>query len=130
VSSSGRSRQSSGTESTNRSQSSRRSARIFSSSDDADSDDDFTDKEDEFEVDFNDNFWERRQQEQRLVDTLDPDDEESNAEDDIVAPEVAEQNDYASLLASCREFPFIELQPEEASRMNLAQKIYDGPTGL
>jgi hypothetical protein len=97
------------------------------SSEEKDSDDDDTVEEDEYVVDFTQNFWESRRQLQEMVREDVFDDDMLGSEGDVsTCPPNCEINDYAELLKNCTEFDFQLVTPGQARIVDQAQKIYDG----
>jgi hypothetical protein len=109
----------------------RPSTRASSPPEENDSDNEITDAEDEYEVDFNDNFWRNREELRELVDeeAVVPN-EDDEAEDAVTCPPGADSCDYARLLKNVTEFQFREVSPSEAELMDDPPKIYDGESGL
>jgi hypothetical protein len=94
-----------------------------------DSDDGDTDNEDNYEVDFTQNFWQSRRELQSLIegeycDDLDEDD------NSVMVRNQESVLDYGRHLEKCSDFNFVELTREEADRMEPPGKVYSGESGL
>lgn len=105
--------------------------------DEVDSDQSDTDQEDQYEVDFTQNFWQSRHERQSMIEEqgdirfVDGGDDDSIHEVVLAScPLDAPQEDYARLLRDCNEFRFTELTPLESATMPPPQKIYEGESGL
>jgi hypothetical protein len=101
-------------------------------SEDYDSDDDATEAEDTYEVDFGENFWDPGgMQQQELVDDEAPDAGQGQGTDDVEEfPAGAPVNDFARLLEGCRDFGFKELSDDEAKAMPAPPKLYSAGSGV
>lgn len=114
----------------NRINSQRQRTRLSSDNDAHDSDEDDTEAEDEYEVNFSEIFWQRRRELQEMVEE-DLIDEEVGEEQDVVScPTDALQFDYARLLKDVTDFNFEHLTLEEAREMEDPPPVYHGEHGL
>jgi hypothetical protein len=115
-----------------------RSTRSTRSQVEPDSDDSMTDDEDEYQVDFSENFWESRRETQRIVDEAEdepdelvtPQDDFAAMSDDDEEASPSQSNDYARLLRPCTDFIFEEMTAEEAQQMMDPPQVYQGERGL
>ena len=96
---------------------------------DYDSDHEDTDAEDNYEVDFSENFWLSRRLQQQLVAEED-DDVYGSDDEEIIIPHNTQDNDYGQAVKECPPFNFRPVSPEEAATLSMDQKIYDGESGL
>ena len=107
---------------------SRRSATRSTTQDDQDSDDNSTQGEDEFVVDFSQNFWASREQNLNMGE--DGAFDEHDGGDVEYCPYQAERTDYARLLKDVIDFQFQEIRPEDAAAIGRPPKLYEGESGL
>jgi hypothetical protein len=103
-----------------------------------DSDQCNTESENEYNVDFNENFWETTEPSEETADQA-PDDATPNQEDclprfmnnqNLYTHDSCDGNDFANLLQNCSNFQFEEVTREQSASMEPRQKTYDGPSGL
>jgi hypothetical protein len=95
------------------------------------SDEEDTDNEDNYQVDFSENFWQSREELQEMVQNDLVDEEVLGVEGDVDScPDHAGQFDFARMLRDCSDFDFTELTEEEANEMPVPPEIYSGESGL